>query len=654
VDRAAYQVVGVRRPIWAGADGFPTWHDGFPMSAPLQSAIDLAHEPAFELGRLEVRPPSLEVVAGDHREFLEPRVMQVLVLLARYRGEVVPRDELIQACWGGRVVGEDAINRCIGRLRKLARGFGGFDIETMSRVGFRLLEETTPAVTRGAKTRRYAIAALVLLLLAIAASLALWTRRDALLPNAEPRIVFKSFQPLARDAESLAFAVRLTDEVAGVLNASVVGMAPPGPIFGGNPDGDIVIGGSASREQDRLRVRAYLEDTRAKLTLWSAQFEGSVADEAVLRARVAAAVSQTAAMTLIAFEQKGVKLDPRTLALYLKAWAALKNPQFYQEGEARRGFEQVVARAPGFANGHGLLADSLVISGFGTFPELRPPDFRRARREAETAIRIDPHAGAAYDALFEIAFLEAPTDPAAAEDHLLQGLRMAPSFPYLSMRECQFLQLVGRTREALRHCERAMALGPLEPVIGWRNARALYYAGETELAERSIAQVFRLYPEHQNTRRMRFEIAAFTGSPDAALAMLRDENPVYVRGNGRAVLEQFLAARKSGDRRSIDGAVTALWEAARSRAIDPRYLALGAASLGRMDEAVRALQTPGLQANLFEPALAPLRREPRFWGLAAKGGLVRYWRTRNVWPDFCADPTLPYDCRTEAARVSGL
>ena len=82
--------------------------------------IDLALEPAFELGGLEVHPATLEVIAPGRREQLEPRIMQVLVALAQRRGEVVSRDELIQRCWGGRVVGEDSINRCIFRLRKLA------------------------------------------------------------------------------------------------------------------------------------------------------------------------------------------------------------------------------------------------------------------------------------------------------------------------------------------------------------------------------------------------------------------------------------------------------------------------------------------------------------------------------------------------------
>jgi formylglycine-generating enzyme required for sulfatase activity/DNA-binding winged helix-turn-helix (wHTH) protein len=111
-----------------GADGSPT-------------LIDLAREARFTLGALEVRPSTREVVQGERREVLEPRVMRVLVALAQRRGEVVSRDELTAACWGVRVVGEDAINRAIAGVRRVAQSYGDFAVETVARVGHRLTTE---------------------------------------------------------------------------------------------------------------------------------------------------------------------------------------------------------------------------------------------------------------------------------------------------------------------------------------------------------------------------------------------------------------------------------------------------------------------------------------------------------------------------------
>jgi DNA-binding winged helix-turn-helix (wHTH) protein len=102
--------------------------------------IVLAQEAEFTLGRLRVCPSKREVIVATGCEHLQPRVMQVLVALARRRGEVVSRDELIAACWSGFAVSDDAIHRCIARIRRLAEAHGSFCLETVPRVGYQLKE----------------------------------------------------------------------------------------------------------------------------------------------------------------------------------------------------------------------------------------------------------------------------------------------------------------------------------------------------------------------------------------------------------------------------------------------------------------------------------------------------------------------------------
>lgn len=110
------------------------------MSQPGSPYIDLAHEAEFRLGCLRISPPTREVSSAQGDEQIEPRVMQVLVCLAKGQGTVISRDDLIRQCWSGRAVSEDAINRCISKIRQLADGVGGcsFTVETIPRVGYRL------------------------------------------------------------------------------------------------------------------------------------------------------------------------------------------------------------------------------------------------------------------------------------------------------------------------------------------------------------------------------------------------------------------------------------------------------------------------------------------------------------------------------------
>ncbi|HST35913.1 MAG TPA: winged helix-turn-helix domain-containing protein [Allosphingosinicella sp.] len=107
--------------------------------------ICLAREPGFWIGALEVRPATLQLTGAVSRTTLEPRVMQVLVALARAKGAILTRDELIARCWAGRIVGENAIHRVISRLRRIATASGGaFEIETIAKVGYRLVVGGAP------------------------------------------------------------------------------------------------------------------------------------------------------------------------------------------------------------------------------------------------------------------------------------------------------------------------------------------------------------------------------------------------------------------------------------------------------------------------------------------------------------------------------
>jgi len=71
----------------------------------------------------------------------------------------------------------------------------------------------------------------------------------------------------------------------------------------------------------------------------------------------------------------------------------------------------------------------------------------------------------------------------------------------------------------------------------------------------------------------------------------------------------------------------------------------------QLDRVVLEGYGPGLP-YLFVSQTAALRREARFMALAARIGLTDYWRATGNWPDFCAQPGLPYDCKTEAARLA--
>ena len=178
--------------------------------------VNLAREADFRLGTLLVRPSLREARCGTRRMTLEPRVMQVLVALARMDGQVVSRDELIEACWGGRIVGEDAINRCIGRLRRLAETCDEvFEIDTVARVGYRLTSpgaEIIPMRPRGRGIRAAAPFALAAGLVVMVASAIAWHAMNPRPWTVESSKLLTSTQPIERhaaispDGETIAYS----------------------------------------------------------------------------------------------------------------------------------------------------------------------------------------------------------------------------------------------------------------------------------------------------------------------------------------------------------------------------------------------------------------------------------------------------------------
>ncbi|MCB1037651.1 MAG: winged helix-turn-helix domain-containing protein, partial [Acidobacteria bacterium] len=97
----------------------------------------------FRLGPWRVLPRlgRLEGPEGSHQ--LEPKMMAVLLELARRSGEPVSNRQLLEGVWGGEAVSESVSRRAVYELRKVL----GDDpekprfIETLPRIGYRLVAE---------------------------------------------------------------------------------------------------------------------------------------------------------------------------------------------------------------------------------------------------------------------------------------------------------------------------------------------------------------------------------------------------------------------------------------------------------------------------------------------------------------------------------
>jgi TolB-like protein len=243
--------------------------------------IDLAREADFSLGGVRARPQSCEIETPRTTVRLQPRVMQVLVALARAEGSLVTRDVLSQSCWGGLAVSEDAVNRCIQQLRRLAEGEarGAFSIETFARLGYRLVSQ---AADRAGEAEAHVATLAVLPFVNLSSDPDQELFSDGL--SEELRSQLARLKRLGVAARSSCFAFKGQSLDVRLVGARL-GVA-------------LVLEGSVRRAGDRLRITTQLISCADGYHRWSDAFDRRVDDAFEVQQDVARAVTRALGVAL--------------------------------------------------------------------------------------------------------------------------------------------------------------------------------------------------------------------------------------------------------------------------------------------------------------------------------------------------------------------
>lgn len=232
------------------------------------SRVDLAASEPFALGSAQIVPAAHAARIADRRERIQPQTMKVLVALHQRRGELVSRDELIERCWDGRIVGDDVINRCISLLRRFTARAGGFVIETVPKAGYRLVE--IDAQARQAPGRRRVVAVLIGALVALTGALLLLDPPDRQGNRPMPTVALLPISFDASDPRSRELALATGDSLAHLLRDS--GFTPrriAARAMNGKPPADLVIDGSIRARGEVVEADVRVEETRHGMIIFS-------------------------------------------------------------------------------------------------------------------------------------------------------------------------------------------------------------------------------------------------------------------------------------------------------------------------------------------------------------------------------------------------
>jgi DNA-binding winged helix-turn-helix (wHTH) protein/tetratricopeptide (TPR) repeat protein len=143
------------------------------------SVLNAAATFPLSIAGLTIDPVRRHVAGPGGDEALQPLVMQLLIQLVSRPGEVFPRRELFDHLWGNAQVGDDSLNRLVAELRKVLdrTSEGAVLVETVPRMGYRLVAEQAETPDRAPFARRSVIAGGGALLLSLGTA-GLWRARN--------------------------------------------------------------------------------------------------------------------------------------------------------------------------------------------------------------------------------------------------------------------------------------------------------------------------------------------------------------------------------------------------------------------------------------------------------------------------------------------
>jgi len=631
----------------------------------------------FRLGEWVVHPQRDCIERGRTTVHVKPKSMAVLEELARTPGEAVTRSEIFDAVWPGGAVTDDVLTQCIVELRK---AFGDSArhsryIETIPKVGFRLLAAVTPCVSAddtatGNESETPVVlsggpwspATRVLFVIASTILLGLvffwYLSGSRILPPSTDMGDIKTlavlpFVDISEEQDQGWYAYGLTEELINHL-AQLEGLQVTGRTASYHfEDSDedpksiaralgvrYLLEGSVRTDFNQVRITAQLIDTQDGFHTWSKQFDRPREEIFAVQEEIAGAVVAALRIELGVGELGTLRGGTDSV----EAYELVMMSKGYQWENTPKSIIQAidhVKRAleidPGYARAW-LRLSGLYINARNIFYDSDETDWMFLSSQAlDRARSLEPGLA---DVKFLTAIIQYNNWDWAGVERTMNrgsGLEVSSDFNLLSG-WTGFLIRVGRIEESVRFLERKRRLNPWS--INSALALGLVYVigGRIEEGLAEAERAFELEGFKQKSVENGLQLALAVNDSDLLLTWLtRAER--YLP-DSRPLIEAMVETL--GDR---GAALTWLRNTFRRTEEHDYMIAHWAAWYGDQELALDAMERLPVPWAFWDTHMSEVRRNPRFKDLVRQVGLERYFREYG-WNDFCR-PLGEYDFQCE-------
>ena len=465
-----------------------------------------------------------------------------------------------------------------------------------------------------------------------------WATRSRTPP--ERSIVVLPFVNMSSDAGTEFFSDGITEEIitqlAAVPTLKVIsrtsamhykGRGAPLRQIAGELRVAHVLEGSVRREGDQVRITAQLIDAATDEHLWSQRYDRRLVDVFGVQEDIAREVGRALEVTLggrgRAVAARGTRV-PEAYELYLRG-------RYHWQKRTKEGHDQAVAyfrraigRDSAYADAYAGLAEvyltgySLYIPGFA---DSEAETYAQLKWAAERAVTLDDNSALAHRALTLLRWWQ--RDWPGAERELLRTLELNPGDAQARHWYGALLGLTGRIDDALRQSRRAYEMDPFNLTGSGHYADRLVLAREYDRAIEQTRRTIEIDPNYPFAHRILGMLYTLKAQyPDGVRELRRVADAAPHITEFRADLAYALArGGRREEARRILREVESLPDGPRKR--DAAFsIARAHVALGEPDSAFawfdRADWRWPHRGNRYDPALDPVRADPRFTRLSER------------------------------------